>query len=128
MSAGVTTVLKLRSISSVGRGALYQHLPVRLCNNSTFVAFSTNNHDSLVFILVHIGKRRMTLHEHAGVHIYIQLLAQIGHTLRLMLATAIREEDKGNALRLEIGEGPVGTRQRVGASKEDSIDTDGRQR
>lgn len=44
----------------------------------------------------------MALHEHAGVDLDIQLAAQVGHALRLMLAAAIGKEDEGYALGLQI--------------------------
>lgn len=40
-----------------------------------------------------------------------------------MLAAAICEEDKRDALGLEVGQRLVGARERVGASYEDAIDT-----
>jgi hypothetical protein len=89
---------------------LYHGLPICLCDYSALVAVSTNHHDSLVFVLVHIGKWCVALYKHAGIHRDTQLAAQVGHALRLMFPTAVCEEDKGNPLRLEIREGLVGSR------------------
>lgn len=69
----------------------------------------------------------MTLHEHTGVDRHVQLAAQVGHSLRLMLAAAIGKEDEGNALRLEVGESLMGARQWIRAPKQHSVDTDSRQ-
>jgi hypothetical protein len=78
-----------------------QHaLPICLCNRSALVAFSTDYHYGFIFILVHVGKRCMALHEHAGVDCYAQLATQVGHALRFMLAPTICEQDEGDALRL----------------------------
>jgi hypothetical protein len=89
---------------------LYHGLPVCFCDYSALVAVSTNHHDNLVLVLVHIGKGRVALYEHAGIHRDTQLAAQVGHALRLMFSTAVREKNKGNLLRLEIREGLVGSR------------------
>lgn len=69
----------------------------------------------------------MTLHEHARVYLDIQLATQISHALRLMLSAAIGKENERYPLRLKVRQGLGGSRQRIGASNEYSIDTDGRQ-
>jgi hypothetical protein len=77
--------------------------------------------------MVHVGEGCMALHEHRRVDFDVQLAAQVGHSLRLMLATAIGKKDERDALRLEPGEGLVSARERIRASYEDSVDTDSRQ-
>lgn len=77
-------------------------LPICLRNSSAPIPFSTHHHDSLVLVLIHIRKRRMTLHKHARIHLYTQLPTQIPHALGLMFPTPIRQQDKRDALGLEV--------------------------
>jgi hypothetical protein len=88
-------------------------LPIRLCYSPAFIFIASNNHDRLVFVLVHVGERCVALYEHTGVERYTQLLAEVRHPLRLVFTAAICEEDERYALRLEIGQGIVGARQSV---------------
>lgn len=64
----------------------------------------------------------MALHEHGRVERHLQLLAQLGHALRLVLAAAVGEQDERDALALEVRERLVRARERVGAAEEDAID------
>lgn len=72
--------------------------------------------------MVHSSKRGVALNEHGRVERDLQLLAQLGHSFRFVFAAAIGEQDEGDALALEVREGLVGARERVGAAKEDAID------
>lgn len=85
-------------------------VPVCLCNLSALVAISTDHHYGLVLVLVHIGERRVTLYKHARIHLDIQLAAQVGHALRLMLSATIGKENERYSLRLEVRECLCGSR------------------
>lgn len=52
----------------------------------------------------------MALHEHARVERDAEELAEITDALGLVLAAAIGEEDKGDAVGLEVGQGFGGVR------------------
>jgi hypothetical protein len=67
------------------------NLPVSFCNLPALILRSSDHHDRLVFVLVHVGKGSVTLHKHARVERHLELAAQIGHPFRLMLAAAICE-------------------------------------
>lgn len=58
---------------------------------SAFILVSSYNHNSLVLVLVHIGKRSVALYKHAGVERHMQLAAQVGHPLGFVFAAAIGE-------------------------------------
>ena len=64
----------------------------------------------------------MALYEHIHVQWHIQAFAQFLDSRFFILPAAIREKDKGDAIGLEVGEGSVSTRQRVGAAEKDTID------
>jgi hypothetical protein len=95
------------------RRTFARYSPICLRNYSALIALPANHHYRLVFILIHVGKGRVTLHEHARVNGHVQLAAQIGHALRLVFSTAIGEEDEWDALCLEIRKGLVSARQRI---------------
>lgn len=63
------------------------------------------------------------MHEHADVEGDFETIADFLDSLRFGFTAAIREEDEGNAMLLEIGEGFAGARKGIGAAEEDAIDT-----
>lgn len=77
--------------------------------------------------MMHVGERSVALHEHVGINGDTELVAQLDHPIRLMLASAICEEDEGDTLRLQVRQGFVGARQGIRASYEHAVDTDNRQ-
>lgn len=85
-------------------------VPVCLSNYPAPVFVTTNNHDRFVLEMIHIGKRRMALDEHGRVERDVELAAQVGDALGFMLAAAIGEQDKRDALRLEIRKRLVSSR------------------
>lgn len=68
-----------------------------------------------------LGKRRMRLHEHGCIEGHLEELAKLLHAFLLRLATAIGEENKGDAVLLEIGEGAVSAGERFRGAKEDAV-------
>jgi hypothetical protein len=54
-------------LEAIREGGAHQGLPICLCDCPALVALSTYYHHSFVFVLIHIGKWGMALHEHAGV-------------------------------------------------------------
>lgn len=75
---------------------------------------------------MHVGEGRVALDEHACGEGDVELGAQVGDALVLVLAAAIGEQDEGDAVLLEVGERLVGAREGVGAADEDAIDAEGR--
>lgn len=78
--------------------------------------------------MVHVGKGSVALDKHGRIKRDVKPAAQVGDALRLVFPAAIGEQDEGNAQRLEIGKGLVGSRQGIRTPKKHSIDTDSRQR
>ena len=67
------------------------NLPVSFCYLPAFILRSSDYHNCLVFVLVHIGEGSVTLYKHARIERHLELAAQIGHPFGLMLAAAICE-------------------------------------
>ena len=65
----------------------------------------------------------MALDEHAHVEGNFQAIADLLDSLHFGFTAAIREEDEGNVMLLEIGEGFACAREGIGAAEEDAIDT-----
>ena len=65
----------------------------------------------------------MALYEHAYVEGHFEAIADFLNSLRFGFTTAIREEDEGNAMLLEIAKGFAGAGKGIGAAEEDAIDT-----
>ena len=65
----------------------------------------------------------MALDEHAHVEGNFQAIADLLDSLHFGFTAAIREEDEGNMMLLEIGEGFAGAGKGIGAAEEDAIDT-----
>ena len=65
----------------------------------------------------------MALYEHADVKGHFEAIADFLDSLRFGFTAAIREEDEGNAMLLEIAEGFAGAGKGTGAAEEDAIDT-----
>ena len=63
------------------------------------------------------------MYEHAHIEGDFQAIAGFLDSLRFGFTAAIREENEGNAVLLEIAEGFAGTGERIGAAEEDAIDT-----
>lgn len=71
----------------------------------------------------HLRKRRMRLHEHGCVEGHFEELAKLLYAFLLCLTAAIGEEDKGDAVGLEMGEGAVSAREGFRGAEEDTVDT-----
>ena len=65
----------------------------------------------------------MALYEHAHIEGNFQAIADLLDSFYFGFTAAIREEDEGNVMLLEIGEGFVGAGKGIGAAEEDAIDT-----
>lgn len=65
----------------------------------------------------------MALYEHVHIQRYVKLIAQLFDTCGFALSAAVGEKYEGNPVGLEVGEGAVGVRERIGAAEEDAIDT-----
>ena len=65
----------------------------------------------------------MGLYEHGGVEGYFEELAELLYAFPFRLAAAIGEEDEGNVVGLEVGEGAVGAGEWFGGAEKDTVDT-----
>ena len=65
----------------------------------------------------------MGLYEHGGIEGHFEELAELLYAFLFRLASAIGEEDEGNAVGLEIGEGAVGTGKWFGGAEENTVNT-----
>ena len=70
-----------------------------------------------------LGEGCVALHEHAYVEGHFEAIADFLNSLRFGFTTAIREEDEGDTMLLEIAEGFAGAGKGIGAAEEDAIDT-----
>ena len=92
--------------------------------------FPLPSHNKYAFILQvlgtvairQLGKRCVRLHEHGCVEGHIEELAKLLHSFLFRLAAAIGEENEGDAMGLEIGEGAMSTREGFRRAKEDAVD------
>ena len=89
---------------------------------SDLVSFAPYDEDAFVFIFADkLGERCMALYEHAHVEGHFETIADFLDSLRFGFTAAIREEDEGNALFLEIAEGFAGAGKGIRAAEEDAI-------
>lgn len=65
----------------------------------------------------------MALHKHACIEGDGEEVAEIADALGLVLAAAIGEEDEGDAVSLEVGEGFGGVGKGSGGAEEDAVNT-----
>ena len=100
-----------------------------------FIAVATDDEDVFLFqrcgIRVggwgvdELGEGRVALHEHACVERHVEEAAELVHALGFVFAAAIGEEDEGDVVGLEVGEGGVGAREGGGGAEEDAVDAGG---
>jgi hypothetical protein len=62
------------------------------------------------------------LHEEGGSEGDGEAVAELGDTVGFVLAAAVGEENEGDIVRLEVGEGTVGTGEGLRASEEHAVD------
>lgn len=63
----------------------------------------------------------MALHEHIHIQWYFKPIRELFDPCSFALAAAIGEKYEGDLIGLEVGEGTMGSRERIRATEEDAI-------
>ena len=87
------------------------------------IAISSHDKDTLIlqgFLAIvavdQLGKGCMALYKEVRVQWHIKALTELRDTIGFMLAAAVGEEDEGDVVGLEITEGFLSARERLGAA------------
>lgn len=101
--------------------------PLLLSHFPTRITIATSYKNTLILVLFlaidKLHERRMALYKHVHIQLYPKAIAQLLDTCSFALSATVGKKYKGDTVGLEVGEGAVGTRKRVGAAEEDAINT-----